>query len=298
MSTAVSPTLVKHLEGAMPPYLYHYTTQAGLLGIIEGRELRATKVHYMNDATELAVSLDMLNHYLTTNVLTYTDILSSPPYPNLTVRKQIAMQVWKSAEIIKDFDICVACFCSDGDLLSQWRGYAGGNYGFAIGFKTGKLKEYGNKAEFTLRRCIYEKDVQENIIKEVVEYYLQDTIINVEPQEDVVDAILEAIINFGALFKNSLFSEEKEWRLISPLLEAGDHLRFRQGRSMIIPYVGLSLRGSSFDTPIDHVVIGPCPHKELSVASVQSLLIREKIITPLAAITKVTPSAIPYRDTV
>jgi hypothetical protein len=93
MSPVVSPTFVKHLEGPTPLYLCHYTTQTELLGIIEGRELRATKVHYMNDATEFAASLDMLNAYITTKVLTDTDILNQPPYTNLTVRKQIAMRV-------------------------------------------------------------------------------------------------------------------------------------------------------------------------------------------------------------
>jgi Protein of unknown function (DUF2971) len=298
MSPVVSPTFVKYLEGATPPYLYHYTTQAGLLGIIEGGELRATKVHYMNDATEFAASLEMLNNYLTTEELTNTDILSSSPYENLSVRKQIAIQVWKGTEAIKTINICVACFCNDGDLLSQWRGYAGAHYGFAIGFKTEKLKEYGNKAKFNLRQCIYDKDVQENIIKEMSQYYLQDAIISGQPQDVVINAFFNAIINFGALFKNSLFAEEKEWRLISSQPIDTSDLQFRQGRSMIIPYVGISLRGSSFDTPIDHVVVGPCPHKELSVNSVQALLMRQKIVNPYASILKVTPSAIPYRDTV
>jgi hypothetical protein len=118
MSPVVSPTFVKHLEGATPPYLYHYTTQAGLLGIIEGRELSATKVHYINDTTEFAASLEMLDNYLTTKELTNTDIFNSPPYTNLTVSKQIAVRVWKSTENIKNVNICVACFCSDRDLLS------------------------------------------------------------------------------------------------------------------------------------------------------------------------------------
>lgn len=302
MPSTVSPTFLEHLEGEEPPYLYHYTTQAGLLGIIEGRELRATKVHYMNDSTEFAASLDMLDNYLTTVELTNTDIFSSvPPYTNLNPRKQLAMRVWKSTGHIKNVNICVACFCSDGDLLSQWRGYAGGNYGFAIGFETGKLREYGNKAKFALRRCIYDKKTQEVIIREIADYYLSDEIINSTPQDDVIRAFLSAIISCGALFKNDLFSEEKEWRLVSPPIETRE-LQFRQGRSMIIPYFAIPLDGSSLDTPIDHVVVGPCPHKELSVGSVETLLMREKIgeqtVAPPGIRAKVTPSAIPYRDTV
>ena len=300
-SDVVSPTLVKHLEGAKPPYLYHYTTQAGLFGIIEGCELRATKVHYMNDATEFRASLEMLEDYLTTKELTNTETFSSPPYTNLTVRKQIAKRVLMRTRNIENINICAACFCKDGDLLSQWRGYAGGNYGFAIGFKTDKLREYGNRAKFFLRRCIYDKNDQENIIKEISESYLRDEVIEATPQAEIVNAFFRALIEIGTLFKNSLFSEEKEWRLVSPPIETRD-LQFRQGRSMIIPYFGISLRGEASDTPIDHVIVGPCPHKELSVRSVEALLVREKVgeqtMAPPGVRAKVTASDIPYRDTV
>lgn len=301
MSTSVSPSFVEHLQGAEPPNLYHYTTQAGLLGIIEGHELRATKVHYMNDSTEFKASLEMLDNYLTTTELTTADIISTPPYTGLTLRKQIAMRVWKSTASIENINICVACFCSDGDLLSQWRGYAGASYGFAIGFKTEKLREYGNRAKFALRKCIYDKNTQERIIQEISEYYLKDNIIENTPQNEVVSAFLHAVIKFGALFKSSLFSEEKEWRLVSSPVNTRD-LEFRQGRSMVIPYAAIQLDGSSLDTPIDHVIVGPCPHIELSVASVETLLMREKIgeqtVAPPGIRAKVAPSKIPYRDTV
>src|SRR5678816_1780308 len=37
----------------VPPRLYHYTTPAGLLGIVENNKLWATHINYLNDATEL-----------------------------------------------------------------------------------------------------------------------------------------------------------------------------------------------------------------------------------------------------
>jgi hypothetical protein len=42
-----------------PQSLYHYTDQGGLLGIIENKELWATKVQYMNDATEFGRAVDL-----------------------------------------------------------------------------------------------------------------------------------------------------------------------------------------------------------------------------------------------
>jgi hypothetical protein len=36
----------------MSDLLYHYTTQEGLLGILESKSLRATWIHYLNDSRE------------------------------------------------------------------------------------------------------------------------------------------------------------------------------------------------------------------------------------------------------
>jgi hypothetical protein len=55
----VPPAFAEHFEAKAPGILYHYTGQAGLLGIIERRELWCTKVQYMNDATEFGRALDM-----------------------------------------------------------------------------------------------------------------------------------------------------------------------------------------------------------------------------------------------
>jgi hypothetical protein len=40
-----------------PAGLHHYTNQAGLLGIFETGEFWATKIQYMNDATEFGYAL-------------------------------------------------------------------------------------------------------------------------------------------------------------------------------------------------------------------------------------------------
>jgi hypothetical protein len=53
----ISPSFRNHLLAAPPDIIYHYTTQTGLLGIIENKELWATKIIYMNDSTEFAAEV-------------------------------------------------------------------------------------------------------------------------------------------------------------------------------------------------------------------------------------------------
>jgi hypothetical protein len=49
----------EHLSKIVPSRLNHYTNQLGLLGIVEREKLYATKVQYMNDATEFSLALDL-----------------------------------------------------------------------------------------------------------------------------------------------------------------------------------------------------------------------------------------------
>tara|TARA_R110002049_G_scaffold150602_5_gene313737 strand:+ start:9611 stop:9868 length:258 start_codon:yes stop_codon:yes gene_type:complete len=48
--------------------LYHYSSLAGVLGIVSSGELRASDIRYMNDSAELRHTLDVLRNYITRRV--------------------------------------------------------------------------------------------------------------------------------------------------------------------------------------------------------------------------------------
>jgi hypothetical protein len=54
-----SATFEELQTGSPPDPLYHYTGQEGLLGIISTGQLRATKIQYMNDSTELGRAINL-----------------------------------------------------------------------------------------------------------------------------------------------------------------------------------------------------------------------------------------------
>jgi hypothetical protein len=66
-------------------------------------------------------------------------------------------------------------------------------------------------------------------------------------------------------------------------------LRFRKGKSMIIPYTSLDISAGE-NLCIRHARVGPCPHMALSTQSAQSMLAHNNITV------LVDPSAIPFRD--
>jgi hypothetical protein len=73
--------------------------------------------------------------------------------------------------------------------------------------------------------------------------------------------------------KHRAFHEEQEWRLIStPVLLKDRRWRVRAGRSMLIPYIPITLAPSDAYLPIRDVVIGPTPHMELAVKAAGILL--------------------------
>jgi hypothetical protein len=108
------PSFVQHFEKMPPEILYHHTGQVGLLGIIETKELWATKIQYMNDATEFGLALALARKEL-------ERVLSSSAS---LAEKSACVKLKESLSGLEDINIFAVCFCENGDLLSQWRGIA------------------------------------------------------------------------------------------------------------------------------------------------------------------------------
>lgn len=97
----------------IPEVLYHYTSNDVLLKILEGQSLRLSARHHLNDSMEGQQFFSLLKSH------------SSSP------NQKIIASIRTHLDSVEAF---VTCFCSEGDLLSQWRGYAGNGTGVSIGF--------------------------------------------------------------------------------------------------------------------------------------------------------------------
>ena len=112
-----------------PPRLFHYTDANGLLGIIQSQTMWATHVDYLNDASEVQYGqrlvVEMLAAYEAESKLEAT--------------RAILARTRDTFGLVTSTDLYVLCFCEQGDLLSQWRGYASGGAGYAIGIDPERL---------------------------------------------------------------------------------------------------------------------------------------------------------------
>ncbi len=309
-----------------PKLLYHYTDQKGLLGIIENKCIWATHLRYLNDTSEgrivFRVVLDELNSRVNSDAM----MVSFGMQPLKRSGKLecedeeifsqgLAMSSWVTSQ-----DVFVTSFSAKGNLLSQWRAYSGGSGGYSVGFLRSYLCATG--AHFLLDRpgrfygdysplisCRYHDETEEKCLRADVENLVTSFITEATSAKQSVSGVsgiegfntpgaiaLKYFLPLGtrsAITKDEAFREEAEWRLAFHLNRSDAHsgLEFRPGRSMLTPYFSVPLEWQDQPIEIKEIIVGPCPHRDEAMNSVQMLLKREGIQG-----VEVKDSKIPYRN--
>jgi hypothetical protein len=195
------------------------------------------------------------------------------------------------------------CLSEEGDMLSQWRGYAGDATGICIGFskdyfeETAKAKQAAGEQGFSLIQVVYDPEAQKAAVKptydKIIEHIkegalrlpgrrsLLDTRTQAQIEEEdeklkraFQNFSLRVLLLFPDLFrlKNPAFDEEREWRLISYLTQGGkDECKFRSSSDRIIPYREFEIPKKDIG-PIDEVILGP---KNLTPVSVIEAFLKQ-----------------------
>jgi hypothetical protein len=205
----------------IPRRLYHYTTLSGLVGITSNSLLWASDVRYMNDASELTYAAELISEVLTETLSGVENEVLRAALPAASV-----------AEFANPFAYGIgrtwpfaACFCEDGDLLSQWRGYRGAETGYALGMDLHGLVGFGWLPPYTLLRpVVYDSEEQRSEVRDVVEVWLRTAGSLIDPERglDAAEvfpypalwALQDALAEHHLRFKHPEFAEEQEWRLI------------------------------------------------------------------------------------
>jgi hypothetical protein len=179
----------------------------------------------------------------------------------------------------------------DGNDLNQWRGYCSEG-GFSIGFDTTKLSSIidKNKTDYEIAKCVYDTIPKEELIKSVFDLIWTLFKSNIEMNIiDVSTGVGTKIITISPYIKHESFKDEQEYRIISQYTD--EKIKYREGKSMMIPYIEFSPVDDDGLLPISKIIVGPTPHKELSKLSVESLLKSENYNGVEVEISK-----IPYRS--
>ncbi|MFJ2493714.1 DUF2971 domain-containing protein [Pseudomonas iridis] len=283
--------------------LYHYTSQHGLLGILDSKSVWATNTHFLNDPTEfvhgLSFAASIANYFFDSD---YWSSFGSALHRHL--------------KSIRGDDLYVSSFSEKPDLLSQWRGYCPAGSGYCIGLDRVAMAEYCEERELQLEPCLYGHDEQRLKVTEIVtscmalyptipldihlfnalstkakieymEEFNERLSGDLKMQSDLsLDAIGESLLEVAPLFKHEGFHEEAEWRIVTnhPI----ETVKFRPGPSYVIPYVCLDLLKAKPEA-LKRVIVGPNPNQQRALRAAE-FLVKQYGYDPKI----VTTSAIPF----
>jgi len=255
--------------------LYHYCSTDTFTSIIRGRAIWLSALSLSNDTLEGKLVRRTLTR------LAGRDNLDSNAQDGL----------WAALASLEGMlDGLGFCLSEEGDLLSQWRGYAANATGVSIGFASSYLTALGRshatttKSGFSLWKVSYSDEEHEESVAPIYQGIprhiaagafdepgtrgLLDGRSAEEVKRDdnqIADArrtlrrdMLDLIRHLYRL-KDRAFREEKEWRLVSFVLRAlDDDYLYRAAHDRIIPYRQYELvQAADLGPAIKEVILGP-----------------------------------------
>lgn len=279
---------------AAPDKLFHYTTLNGLRGIIESKTLWLTKAAYLNDRSELKHAITLFQQEAISQAVALPD--KSADVGELL--REAAHQL----DSFQKTNICLASFCEDGDLLSQWRGYGSSGSGVALGFSGQALERVNGTGWARLLRCLYEPSEQMQVIRDLVRLLTNAyTTCTSGVSSDKHATIRKNLIGYfnttflqvAPVLKNKHFAEEREWRIVTLPRNSTD-LKFRAlvSNERVSQYYiyDLLVNASGNHDFLSSVVIGPTAEPKLVSDAVWTLCNQSKV-----GLNALMFSQIPYR---
>jgi hypothetical protein len=275
--------------------LYHYTSISALVGIVETGKIWASHAYYLQDSKEILHACSVMKRVLSESIQSYEG-----------QEKEFVLEFDQWLESFRDipYQIFIFSFSEERSLLSQWRSYTPHGKGVSIGFSTAKLNQIAKGMQFRIAQCIYAWDAQRELMCGLLDKMLVtfrqrlpflDT--STRPPSQKYHEFLEEfrgdILQVLAIIKDSAFAEEQEWRLVSPYFPsyAVPDIKFREGASMLLPYIEIDLpRGNDRNLLFETVILGPSQHANLSIAALGSYLVNKRACSTTEC------QHIPYRE--
>jgi len=260
--------------------LYHYTTFSGLLGIVRSRALWASDIRYMNDSAELRHTADLIGAEVRERIDTghaNSGLLS-------------LFLDWVAHRITNGHMLFGASFRSHGNLLSQWRGYSSPGKGVSLGFCPDYILRCAQQQQFMIGKCIYEPARQRALIRQVVDAVEKRAAElscgdlsaggRSPPYREAFAAMETDLLRIAAILKHPSFREEKEWRVVSPVIvnTAEAPILFREGHAMLVPYIEFELSLEGKPLAMDHLYLGPTANINISMNSLKMFLQQNGIV--------------------
>jgi hypothetical protein len=117
--------LARDARDAVAAPLYHYTDARGLEGIITARQIWFTHYRHLNDPTEMQFGMEVAKKVLAE--------VGTRLGPKIKLFCDVVDDLFSTENMRSTFELYVASFSRARDDLNQWKVYAAGGRGFALG---------------------------------------------------------------------------------------------------------------------------------------------------------------------
>jgi hypothetical protein len=277
--------------------LYHYTSISSLTSIAESKTIWASHIYYLNDISELTYAGEVMRDAIFERFDYSTD-----KEEQLFL---VELSTWVFSTF-KDtiYHLFIVALTEEGNLLSQWRSYTPHGKGVSIGFEPEFLLRNIKSQNLRIARCLYQASEQKELMQDLLSKIL--ITFNRERQTydsshsgpsgkylGIMNKFIGDLLQVFSIIKHPAFSEEKEWRIISPNFPecTVPQIKFREGASMLVPYIEVHLSNiREGETLFEEIYLGPAQYVNLSISTLSNYLSSRKLCN------KLTYSDIPYRE--
>jgi hypothetical protein len=252
--------------------LYHYCSNATFLAVAQQRSVRLSALMQSNDSMEGKLAAEAVERLAMREHMSFAEL----------------QQVQQSLEYMGElFSGRALCLSEDGDLLSQWRGYAQNGAGFSIGFDEDFLRNLAAStitargSSLSLLKVVYEPQQHDELVRPVFEALKERVRDEAKSNPSLMQRALESpaekeqrenrlriarleiiAITLRLLptmyqLKSRGFFEEREWRLLchAQMNQVNKEL-YAAREDQIVPFDVASFPNND-DRGISSVFIGP-----------------------------------------
>jgi hypothetical protein len=250
--------------------LYHYTSAAGLHGIIATRSLWTSDYRFLNDTSEFRHGWKI--------------VLDAIDDRGAEIR-DISPFAWDTIALFREHSDnaygFVGSLTSEGDLLSQWRGYNRGQ-GFSIGFNADWLQQNAVAQGFDITPVLYAPDEQRAAADRLVTLLIQ-LLSNGTGEPEGAHAQVRTwwlqALKVALVLKNRHFREERESRLVWVGNSWPPGLKTRVSPAGLVPYRACQIDKVVISNAVLHpnnygieeIIVGPALRQQQTCA-VEALL--------------------------
>ncbi|WP_445363488.1 DUF2971 domain-containing protein [Microbulbifer sp. ANSA003] len=238
-------------------------------GKYEAGKMWLSNRQYMNDPTEGTDCKTLLNAFF------------EEKYKSVTcndTHQAIKKFIYDSTNYFSVDESYIACF-SEGDKLSQWRGYCSKEGGYCIGFEKKHIKELEIQKNLHVEKCkyIHEEKMKdwESIYNDACTFYDTHKTLHAYDTNQMGRSIYNQYLQMSykillnvLTHKDEGYKEETESRVVIYSKDTNYKIKFRPSKSYLIPYI----EHQEICQHIKSIIIGPSPNAEFNRRSIERYL--------------------------